>query len=127
VTPKISIIVPLYNEEAVFEQLTQRLTAVIDDCPFLCEVVLVNDGSRDNTAKLIEEICAVDTRYTGVLLSRNHGHQLAVTAGLANVRGTDGAMIIDGDLQDPPELIGEFYSLLQSGYDVIYAVRKNRK
>lgn len=123
----ISIIVPLYNEEAVFDQLVERLASVIDKTDFSCEVILVNDGSSDNTAGLIEEICKKDKRFTGVLLSRNHGHQLAVTAGLSHVRGKKGAMIIDGDLQDPPELITEFYRLLTNGYDVIYAVRKNRK
>ena len=123
----ISIIVPLYNEEAVFEQLIQRLTNVIDKTPFTCEVILINDGSTDKTERLIEAICNKDHRFTGVLLSRNHGHQLAVSAGLANVRGKKGAMIIDGDLQDPPELVNEFYALLNNGYDVIYAIRKNRK
>ena len=123
----ISIIVPLYNEEKVFYQLIQRLTNVISNTKFTCEVILINDGSSDNTAELIEEICLNDNRFTGILLSRNHGHQLAVTAGLANVRGKKGAMIIDGDLQDPPELVSEFYNLLTNGYDVIYAIRKNRK
>ena len=123
----ISIIVPLYNEEAVFEQLSQRLTNVIEKADFVCEVILVNDGSSDNTATLIENICNKDNRFTGVLLSRNFGHQLAVTAGLNNVRGKRGAMIIDGDLQDPPELIIDFYELLLAGNDVIYAIRKNRK
>lgn len=123
----ISIIVPLYNEQAVFDKLIERLTNVIDANSFACEVILINDGSSDNTAALIENLCKKDSRFTGILLSRNHGHQLAVSAGLANVRGKKGAMIIDGDLQDPPELIGEFYHLLSNGYDVIYAIRKNRK
>ena len=124
---EISIIVPLYNEEQVFGQLVQRLQSVISLAGFPCEVILVNDGSSDNTALMIDSLCKSDTRFTGVLLSRNHGHQLAVTAGLSAVRGRRGAMIIDGDLQDPPELITDFYTLLISGYDVIYAVRKNRK
>jgi dolichol-phosphate mannosyltransferase len=123
----ISIVVPLYNEEAVFNQLIQRLTDVIDEVKFSCEVILINDGSSDSTDQLIEEICTKDERFTGVLLSRNHGHQLAVSAGLAYVRAKKGAMIIDGDLQDPPELITEFYTLLINGYDVVYAIRKNRK
>ncbi len=123
----ISIIVPLYNEEQVFNQLIQRLQNVISSTQFSCEVILVNDGSSDKTAELIETICKEDHRFTGVLLSRNYGHQLAVSAGLSNVRGKRGAMIIDGDLQDPPELITDFYQLLIGGYDVIYAVRKNRK
>ena len=123
----ISIIVPLYNEEAVFETLIQRLTQVIDATKFQCEVVLVNDGSTDKTAELITLICKKDNRFSGVLLSRNHGHQLAVSAGLSYSRGKKGAMIIDGDLQDPPELISDFYKLLTDGYDVIYAIRKKRK
>ena len=126
-TIDISIIVPLYNEEAVFEQLIQRLTNVIDGTKFSCEVILINDGSSDKTDQLIEQICKKDNRFTGILLSRNYGHQLAVSAGLANVRAKKGAMIIDGDLQDPPELVNEFYELLMDGYDVIYAIRKNRK
>lgn len=126
-TIDISIIVPLYNEEAVFDKLIQRLTSVIDNTKFSCEVILINDGSKDNTAELVDEVCRRDNRFTGVLLSRNHGHQLAVSAGLTYVRGKKGAMIIDGDLQDPPELVNDFYTLLQNGYDVIYAVRKNRK
>ena len=123
----ISIIVPLYNEEAVFEQLVQRIISVISSTDFACEVILVNDGSSDKTSDLIEYICTKDNRFTGVLLSRNFGHQLAVSAGLAYVRGQKGAMIIDGDLQDPPELINDFYKLLIDGNDVIYAIRKNRK
>jgi len=123
----ISIIVPLYNEEDVFETLIQRLTQVIDTAKFQCEVVLINDGSTDNTAELIDQTCRKDNRFSGVLLSRNHGHQLAVSAGLSYSRGKKGAMIIDGDLQDPPELINEFYNLLIDGYDVVYAIRKNRK
>ena len=123
----ISIIVPLYNEEQVFEQLIQRLTNVINSTQFNCEVILINDGSSDNTADLTEEICINDSRFSGVLLSRNHGHQLAVTAGLAYARGEKGVMIIDGDLQDPPELVNNFYKLLLEGNDVIYAIRKNRK
>lgn len=123
----ISIIVPLYNEELVFEQLILRLQSVVSSTSFNCEVILINDGSIDKTTEFIEDICKKDTRFTGIILSRNHGHQLAVTAGMAHVRGKKGAMIIDGDLQDPPELVNEFYCLLTSGYDVIYAIRKNRK
>ena len=123
----ISIVVPLYNEQAVFDNLIERLVKVIDTTLFSCEVLLIDDGSTDNTRHLVEKICEKDSRFTGILLSRNHGHQLAVSAGLANVRGQKGAMIIDGDLQDPPELVKEFYELLMNGYDVIYAIRKNRK
>lgn len=123
----ISIVVPLYNEEAVFDKLIQRLISVIDNTNFTCEVILVDDGSSDKTNTFIEQICKKDKRFTGILLSRNYGHQLAVSAGLANVKAKKGAMIIDGDLQDPPELVNEFYKLLNQGYDVVYAIRKNRK
>ena len=126
-TIDISIIVPLYNEEAVFQELINRLLVVINNAIFSCEVVLVNDGSFDGTQQLIENICILDKRFTSVLLSRNFGHQMAVSAGLAYARGKKGAMIIDGDLQDPPELINNFYEYLINGYDVIYAIRKNRK
>lgn len=123
----ISIVVPLYNEEAVFDTLIQRLTKVMDQAKFSCEVLLINDGSIDKTDQLIETICKKDMRFMGVLLSRNHGRQLAVSAGLAYARAEQGVLIIDGDLQDPPELIADFYELLLKDYDVIYAIRKNRK
>ncbi len=125
--PKISIIVPLYNEEKVFDLLVERLTQVIRSAGIKIEVVLVDDGSGDNTATLIEKITSKSPDFVGVLLSRNHGHQLAVTAGLSVATGTEAVMIIDGDLQDPPELLMDFYKKLKEGYDVIYAVRKNRK
>lgn len=123
----ISIVVPLFNEEKVFDKLIERLTNVINSVSINCEVILINDGSTDNTINFIHNICKQDLRFTGIILSRNHGHQLAVSAGLKYVRGTQGAMIIDGDLQDPPELLTDFYELLQQGYDVIYAIRQNRK
>lgn len=123
----ISIIVPLFNEEKVFDKLIERLTNVINTVSINCEVILINDGSTDNTINFIHNICKKDLRFTGIILSRNHGHQLAVSAGLKYVRGTQGAMIIDGDLQDPPELLTDFFELLQKGYDVIYAIRQNRK
>jgi polyisoprenyl-phosphate glycosyltransferase len=123
----ISIIVPLYNEEIVFEQLIQRLEKVINHTKFVCEVILIDDGSTDKTSQLIQVTCKKDNRFAAVILSRNYGHQLAVSAGLTAARGKKGVMIIDGDLQDPPELVNDFYELLINGYDVIYAIRKNRK
>lgn len=125
--PEVSIVIPLFNEEKVFSRLTERLDRVISELPFSCEVVLIDDGSQDTTASLIRSKCKTDQRYQGIILSRNHGHQLALSAGLSKIRGTKAAMVMDGDLQDPPELIGEFYQLLLAGNDVIYAVRKNRK
>lgn len=91
------------------------------------EIVLIDDGSRDNTAQLMQALALSDERYHCIFLARNHGHQLALTAGLAHARGTEGVMVIDGDLQDPPELLTEFYPYLKQGNDVVYAVRKKRK
>lgn len=126
-TPKISIVVPLYNEEQVFELLVNRLKEVVRSSNLEVEIVLVDDGSRDNTAKLIRQTAESNEHFTGVILSRNHGHQLAVSAGMSIAKGTEALMIIDGDLQDPPELLNDFYQKLNEGYDVIYAIRKNRK
>lgn len=123
----ISIIVPLYNEEMVFEKLINRLTNVINDTKFKCDIILISDGCTDGTNILIEEVCKKDSRFIGLFLSRNFGHQLAISAGMSISTSKKGVMIIDGDLQDPPELINDFYSLLLAGNDVIYAVRKNRK
>lgn len=125
--PQISIIAPLYNESETFPHLIKRLNAVMDSSELKIEIVLIDDGSRDNTAQLMQAIALSDERYHCLFLARNHGHQLALTAGLAHARGTEGVMVIDGDLQDPPELLLEFYSYLQQGNDVVYAVRKKRK
>lgn len=91
------------------------------------EVVLVDDGSRDTTARQMSRLALMDARYQCVFLSRNYGHQLALSAGLSAARGTEAIMVIDGDLQDPPELFFDFYSQYQQGYDVVYAIRKKRK
>lgn len=91
------------------------------------EVVMIDDGSKDDTALKIKQLALVDERFHGVFLSRNHGHQLALTAGIAAAKGTEALFVIDGDLQDPPELLMDFYKLLQEGNDVIYAIRKKRK
>lgn len=91
------------------------------------EVVLVDDGSRDNTPTLMRQLALLDPRYHCVFLSRNHGHQLALTAGIASARGSEALFIIDGDLQDPPELLPRFYEEYKAGNDVVYAVRRKRK
>jgi len=125
--PQVSIVAPLYNEEESFGILVDRLTKLMDSTNLSIEIVLVNDGSKDKTEELMRVIALRDKRFHCVFLSRNFGHQLALSAGMAAARGTEAIMCIDGDLQDPPELLGEFYKLYQQGYDVIYAVRKNRK
>jgi polyisoprenyl-phosphate glycosyltransferase len=125
--PQISIVAPLYNESETFPHLIKRLNEVMESSDFTMEIVLIDDGSRDNTAQLMQALALSDERYHCIFLARNHGHQLALTAGLAHARGTEGVMVIDGDLQDPPELLKEFYPYLKQGNDVIYAVRKKRK
>ncbi len=126
--PGISVVVPLYNEEEVISTLFDRLDALIHSFagPAI-EIVLVNDGSSDRTAELILNKASADINYTAVSLSRNFGHQNAVTAGIEIASGTLGLMIIDGDLQDPPELLTQFYQEFTKGYEVVYAIRENRK
>ena len=125
--PQISIVAPLYNESESFPLLVERINALMDSSPLEIEVVLIDDGSKDDTALKIRQLALTDDRYHGVLLSRNHGHQLALTAGIAAARGSEALFVIDGDLQDPPELLPDFYKLLKEGNDVVYAVRKKRK
>ena len=131
---KISIVAPLYNEKESLPQLVKRLNDLMDSTALSIgvpsesiEVVLVNDGSTDNTAQLMQQLALTDSRYHCVFLARNYGHQIALSAGLAKARGTEGVMVIDGDLQDPPELLTDFYKKYQEGYDVVYPVRKKRK
>ncbi len=125
--PQISFVVPLYNEKESFQLLLERLNKLMDSTSLNIEVVMIDDGSKDNTAQLMQVNALQDERYHCIFLSRNFGHQLAFTAGLSVARGTEAVMCIDGDLQDPPELFADFYKLLQEGNDVVYAVRKNRK
>jgi dolichol-phosphate mannosyltransferase len=126
--PRLSIVVPCFNEEACLDALHQRLTgaareAVGEDY----EIVLVNDGSRDASWPLMQRIVAADPRVVAVNLSRNHGHQLALTAGLDLSRG-ETILIIDADLQDPPELLAKMLEAMKSeDADVVYGVRRSRR
>lgn len=125
--PQISIVAPLYNESESFPHLIERLNAVMDNSSLDVEVLLIDDGSKDTTPHLMRQIAFADKRYHCLFLSRNHGHQLALSAGIAAAKGTEALFIIDGDLQDPPELLPDFYAKLKEGYDVVYAIRKKRK
>lgn len=125
--PQINILVPFYNEEDVFDLLINRLIKLISASKLTISVIMVDDGSTDNTPKLMESISMSDARFTSIFLSRNFGHQVALSAALSNVDATEGVLIIDGDLQDPPELLHKFYTYLKNGYDVVYAIRKKRK
>lgn len=125
--PQINIVVPLYNEELVFDELVNRLQKLMDNTRLSIEVILVDDGSKDNTAGKMRELSLKNEKFQSVILSRNFGHQSALSAGLNFVNASEAVLIIDGDLQDPPELLDEFYAQLKKGYDVVYAIRKNRK
>ena len=125
--PQINIVAPLHNEEQVFDKLISRLQQLIDSSPLSIEVILVDDGSSDNTSSKMRELSFNNKKFHSIFLSRNFGHQVAISAGLKYANCSEGVMIIDGDLQDPPELLDEFYTYLKKGYDVIYAVRKQRK
>jgi dolichol-phosphate mannosyltransferase len=123
----LSIVVPCFDEEACLPVLHERLTAaaraaVGEDY----EIVLVNDGSRDRTWAIMSDLAAADSRLVAINLSRNHGHQLALTAGLDLCRG-DRVLVIDADLQDPPELLSEMLATMRrENADVVYGVRKSR-
>jgi dolichol-phosphate mannosyltransferase len=123
---ELSVIVPLFNEAEVFEELTRRVKNALPSLPPTTEVLLVNDGSTDATGTLITEWCRHNPSFVGVHLSRNFGHQMAVAAGLDLARG-EAVAVIDGDLQDPPEILPQFLARLREGYDVVYAVRRTRK
>jgi dolichol-phosphate mannosyltransferase len=123
----LSIVVPCYNEEACLAALHERVGAVarkaVGD---VYELVLVNDGSRDGSWEIMKNLAAKDARVVAVNLSRNHGHQLALTAGLDLANG-DTILIIDADLQDPPELLSAMLATMrETGADVVYGVRKSR-
>jgi dolichol-phosphate mannosyltransferase len=122
----LSLVIPLYNEAAVFDQLQPRLLKAFPLLPEPVEVLLIDDGSTDSTPEQIRRLCELDSRFIGIHLSRNFGHQMAVCAGLDFSRG-DAVAVLDGDLQDPPEILPQFYAKLKEGYDVVYAVRRHRR
>lgn len=124
--PRFSVVVPLYDEEDNVPLLCERLRAVMDQTGAGWELVAVNDGSTDRTLELLEAEAAKDSRVRVLGLARNFGHQIAVTAGLDHAAG-EAVILIDGDLQDPPELIHEMIERWQAGHDVVYAVRSERE
>lgn len=124
--PRYSIVAPIYNEEGNIQKLYDRITKVMDATGEDWELVTVNDGSRDRSFELLSELSAKDSRIKVVNFARNFGHQLAVTAGLHHTSG-DAVVVIDADLQDPPELILEMIERWKAGYHVVYAVRQERK
>lgn len=124
--PRYSIVAPIYNEEGNIQKLYDRITKVMDSTGESWELVTVNDGSRDRSAEMLEDLSKKDRRIKMVNFARNFGHQTAVTAGLHHTSG-EAVVIIDADLQDPPELILEMIERWKAGYQVVYAIRQERK
>jgi glycosyltransferase involved in cell wall biosynthesis len=122
----ISVVVPAFNEEAVLPRFHRTIASVLVDLPYDFEIVYINDGSTDGTLDTIKQLRESDTQVTLIDLSRNFGKEIALTAGLQKAAG-DAVIVIDADLQDPPDLIPELISEWQNGYDVVYAQRTHRK
>ena len=124
--PQISIVVPLYNEEKNIRLMYDRLVSSILKITSNFEIIYVNDGSKDNSFLELVKLSKEDERVKYINFSRNFGHQIAVTAGLDYSKGT-AVVIIDGDLQDPPEVIPEMYAMYKEGFEVVYGQRLKRK
>jgi polyisoprenyl-phosphate glycosyltransferase len=118
--------VPLYNERENLPELHRRLTRSLGELGTDYELVFVNDGSRDETPRLLDDLAARDPHVRVLHLSRNFGHQAAITAGIDAARGR-GVVLMDGDLQDPPEVLGQFVATWRAGNDVVFAIRTKRK
>jgi polyisoprenyl-phosphate glycosyltransferase len=124
--PELSLVIPCYNESRVLPLLRQRLVESLAKNGTSWEVILVDDGSRDDTFPQLAAMHAADPRFKVLAFSRNFGHQTAVFAGLSRARG-DFVAVLDADLQDPPEFVATCVAKLKEGYDVVYAVRRQRK
>lgn len=122
----LSVVVPMYFEEEVVDECYKKLTSVLEDNQYNYEIVFVNDGSTDKTPELLKALADRDKRVKVVDFSRNFGHQTAVTCGIDMSKG-DAIVIIDADLQDPPEVIKSMVDLWKQGYDVVYGKRAKRK
>jgi glycosyltransferase involved in cell wall biosynthesis len=123
--PELSVVVPCFNEEAVLRETNLRLLAVLEEVSPSFEIIYVDDGSTDSSSEVFRELQFKDERIRVIRLSRNFGHQIAITAGLEHARG-NAVVVIDADLQDPPEVIRNFFSRWLEGYDVVYGVRAHR-
>jgi dolichol-phosphate mannosyltransferase len=124
--PTVSIVIPIYNEEENLKILIERLTKVLKEFTSSYEVIFVNDGSTDNSLSILRSAGKQDKHICAIDLSRNFGHQTALAAGLAYARGS-AIVMMDGDLQDPPELIPQLLERWREGYEVVYAIRAERK
>jgi glycosyltransferase involved in cell wall biosynthesis len=126
--PELSLIIPIFNEEAVIPELHRRLREVMSTLETdvkSWEVVFVDDGSKDKSFSMLKEMSASEPRFKVLSFSRNFGHQMAITAGIDKAAG-DAVVIIDADLQDPPEVIKEMIARWRAGFDVVYGVRRTR-
>ena len=124
---RLSVAIPVHNEESVLPELLQRLRSVLDSLPDgPHEMLFVDDGSTDRTFEMLDQAARLDSRVVALSLSRNFGHQTAITAALDHVTG-DATVVMDGDLQDVPEAIPQFVQKYREGYDVVYAQRLRRK
>src|SRR5438067_13803544 len=126
VLKKLSVVVPCYNDEAGLDELYRRLSRALENAVAQWEFILVNDGSHDGTWAAIERLHASDVRIKGINLSRNFGQQAAITAGMDAAFG-DAVLIMDSDLQDPPETVPEFIKKWQEGYEIVHGVRALRE
>ncbi len=125
-TPELSVVVPVYNEEGCLEELHRRLTAVLREAVSSYEIVFVNDGSVDRSLAVLRDLYQRDAEHVRVVaLSRNFGHEMASTAGLRYAQG-QAAVLIDADLQDPPEVISQLVERWREGFDLVYAQRASR-
>lgn len=125
-TPTFSIVAPVFNERETLPALLPRLQQVMDQTGEDWELIIIDDGSTDGSTEYIRDLALKDTRIRPIIFSRNFGHQIAVTAGWDYSRGK-AVVVIDADLQDPPEVILELIQKWREGYEVVYAVRTERE
>src|SRR4051812_12048463 len=127
--PVLSLVLPIFNEEATIPELDRRLRAFLADVGSgvgdAWEVIFVNDGSKDRSLELLQQLATAEPRYKVLSLARNFGHQMAITAGLDRANGA-AVVVMDADLQDPPEVVREMVARWREGYDVVYGVRSRR-
>ncbi|HEX7499223.1 MAG TPA: glycosyltransferase family 2 protein, partial [Polyangia bacterium] len=123
--PILSVVIPVFNEEETIPELDRRLRAFLAELGATWEVVFVDDGSRDASAKLLAEMASIEPRFKVISFSRNFGHQIAITAGMDRAEG-EAVVVMDADLQDPPEVVRSMLARWREGFDVVYAVRGRR-
>src|SRR3982750_1525198 len=127
--PILSLVLPIFNEEAIIPELDRRLRAFLSGMDSgvgdAWEVIFVNDGSKDRSLALLKELATAEPRYKVLSLSRNFGHQMAITAGLDRANG-EAVVVMDADLQDPPEVVNQMIARWREGYDVVFGVRSRR-